>query len=232
MTPPSKHAIPNEPSTGALAIVGSCGLLLLFGTLLWAAYVSWTNPEAYGGIWRTLLAHLFGGRPGSAELGLVMGLGFWELVRLQVVLDTIMMLMAYSLFAGGFRLAEKLPFVGQALLRFHASVAAQGRRVRRYGAVGLFCFVLLPLPSTGPLAGTVAGYLMGFRTWAALALVTSGNVVGIVGWTRLWQEIREISPWLTWSILLLLVGAIVYGMARTLYYYLLSLNEPPPPTAS
>jgi len=232
MTPPNKHAIPNEPSRTVLLMVGATGVLLLFSTLVWSAYVSYFQPETYGEIWQTLLLHLVGGRMASAEIGLGMEMNFWELAALMAVLDSIMMLLSYCIFAGGYRLAEGLPVVGQVLVNFHAAVATQARRLKRYGVLGLFIFVALPFMSTGPLAGSTIGYLLGFRTSVTLSVVTSGNVVGILAWTSVWGELRQMSPWLSWSLFLLIVAIIIYGLVRGLYNYMLRLNEPPPPTPS
>jgi uncharacterized membrane protein len=52
-----------------------------------------------------------------------------------------------------------------------------GRKVDKYGILGLFIFVAIPLPGTGVWTGSMAAAFLDLKTKPALAAIISGNLV-------------------------------------------------------
>jgi len=62
-----------------------------------------------------------------------------------------------------------------------ARTKKRSRLVEKYGAVGLLCFVAIPLPLTGAWTGCVAAFLFGIRrTWAIFSIANGVLLAGII----------------------------------------------------
>jgi peptidoglycan/LPS O-acetylase OafA/YrhL len=44
---------------------------------------------------------------------------------------------------------------------------------------------------TGPVVGSVIGFLIGMRPWVVVAVVMAGTVSAIISWTFIMDQIRE-----------------------------------------
>jgi len=51
------------------------------------------------------------------------------------------------------------------------------RKVERYGYVGLFLLVAIPLPFTGAYTATIAAWFFGMRKWPAFLAIVAGVIV-------------------------------------------------------
>jgi len=63
-----------------------------------------------------------------------------------------------------------------------AELAAQDQKtnIKKYGAIGLFLFVMLPFFMTGPVIGSIIGYLLNYRAINNFLIVFSGTLSSIV----------------------------------------------------
>jgi len=103
--------------------------------------------------------------------------GPYELAVLSTVRDTVVALvLVYGLdalcrFARIGRTISKLQARSEALvIRFP--------RMRESSSVGLLIFVLVPVPGTGAIVGTVLGSVLGVRRQAILLAVSAGSLLG------------------------------------------------------
>jgi len=74
----------------------------------------------------------------------------------------------------------------------------RGEALRRYGMVGLFMLVAVPLPSTGTWTGAAAASLLGLRFWPSLAVIGAGSAVAgliVVALTLMGIGSVESWPW-------------------------------------
>ncbi len=72
----------------------------------------------------------------------------------------------------------------------HEAAALRGGMVRKFGIAGLIVFV--PFWMTGPVVGSIIGFLIGLRPWVNLALVLTTAYVAIGLWALL---LNELSAW-------------------------------------
>jgi L-asparagine transporter-like permease len=68
----------------------------------------------------------------------------------------------------------------------------QDGRVRPFGIIGLFVFVFLPFWMTGPVVGSIIGFLIGLRPWVNLVVVLGSTYIAIGIWALL---LNELSAW-------------------------------------
>jgi len=66
--------------------------------------------------------------------------------------------------------------------RLSQKAIEQKAKIHAYGWIGLFIFVMLPLPVTGPVVGTVIGYMLGINMFKNFSATGSGTLAAIIVW--------------------------------------------------
>ncbi len=173
---------PGEPSPRLLRNIRRAAHLCVFSFFaVWILLIIKVGAP-YDRILALVAGQLAGGRAGSAGVGLQIGFSPYYLLFHISMQDFIIMLYVYPLFVTGYRRMSKLPVIGPALAGAHELALKHKGRIEPYGAMGLMVFVFFPFWSTGPLVGTIAGYLIGLRTWVTFVSVIVGNVVAVATW--------------------------------------------------
>ena len=85
--------------------------------------------------------------------------------------------------------------------------------IKKYGLLGLFVFVWFPFWMTGPIIGSIIGYLLGFRHRVTLAIVLAGTLIAISCWGLVLRYVQEwafsIDPKAPWIIVALIAVLIL-----------------------
>jgi uncharacterized membrane protein len=113
-------------------------------------------------------------------------------VPINMLVETIQVLVVYPLFALSWRQLIRLPQLEASLARLHHAAELRGDTVRRFGIAGLFVFVFLPFWMTGPVVGAIIGFLIGLRAWVNMGVVLVATYVAIGVWALL---LNELSAW-------------------------------------
>ena len=132
------------------------------------------------------------GRAAGMSFGYASGLGHAQVIPLSMLVETIKVLVVYPLFVLSWRHLITLRRLQSFVTRLHHAAESGGRAVRKYGIVGLFVFVFMPLWMTGPVVGAIIGFLIGLRPWVNVAVVLSATYVAIGVWGLL---LNELSVW-------------------------------------
>jgi hypothetical protein len=85
-----------------------------------------------------------------------------------------------------------LPRLKPTINRLHKAAEASRGKMHNLGYVGLFVFVFMPFWMTGPVVGSIIGYLLGIRPWVNIAVVLSATCIAIGLWGLL---LNELSSW-------------------------------------
>jgi uncharacterized membrane protein len=174
---------------GRILIAG----LVLAGLLLLGFGIGWTLfPDhilRYAAM--TGLNLLIG--PGAGmSFGYASGMNHLQVVPLNMLVETLHVLIFYPLFALGWRHLLDLPRLKTFVDRMHEAAELRGGMVRKFGIAGLIVFVFVPFWMTGPVVGSIIGFLIGLRPWVNLALVLLTTYVAISLWALL---LNELSAW-------------------------------------
>lgn len=174
---------------GRLLAVG----LVLAGLLLLALGIGWQLfPERIVSFAAMTGLNLVIGRAAGMSFGYASGLGHAQVVPLNMLVETIQVLVVYPLFALSWRQLIRWPRLQPMLVHMHRAAESGGGAVRKFGILGLFVFVFVPFWMTGPVVGAVIGFLIGLRPWVNLAIVLSATYVAIGVWGLL---LNELSAW-------------------------------------
>ncbi|MHB1053629.1 MAG: small multi-drug export protein [Thiobacillus sp.] len=132
------------------------------------------------------------GRAAGMSFGYASGLGHAQVIPLSMLVETIKVLVVYPLFVLSWRNLITLRRLQSFVTRLHHAAESKGGVVRKYGIVGLFVFVFVPLWMTGPVVGAIIGFLIGLSPWVNVAVVLSSTYVAIGVWGLL---LNELSVW-------------------------------------
>ncbi len=170
------------------ALASREGKVLLAGVALAVLYLAGVGLTLFwsGELCRELLGvtgtHLIGGRAAGLTVGYAYGLPRWLVIGVNMVIETIVVLVAYPLFVLSSRRLIAVGPLKDLLHQAQDSAQAQQRHIMRYGIPMLFLFVWFPMYFTGPVVGAIIGYLIGLRVLVNLGVVLAGTYVAIFCW--------------------------------------------------
>ena len=198
-------------SEGHILIVG---VVLTVSYVLWLAYKFFTAPnEAPALVSATTLTAVFG-RAAGILFGYSANIPTGTVVFISAATETATVLIFYPLFVFS---CQHLLVIKPLQKAFHRVLEAAERHkvvIRRYGAVGVFAFVLFPFWATGPVVGCVIGFLMRMPAWLNMATVLSATYVAIAIWAFLLRHVHaQASACGPYAASVLVVVVIVFGIA-------------------
>ncbi|KAF0103807.1 MAG: hypothetical protein FD187_1557 [bacterium] len=160
------------------------------------------------------------GRAAGMSFGYASGFGHAQVVPINMLVETIQVLVVYPLFALSWRELIRLPRLEASLARLRHAAELRGDTVRRFGIAGLFVFVFLPFWMTGPVVGAIIGFLIGLRPWVNMGVVLVATYVAIGVWALLLNElsawaatVNRFAPYALF-VAIVLIAAVMYLLHR------------------
>jgi uncharacterized membrane protein len=180
--------------------------------------VGWlTKPE-----WTLVFAAMTGlnlliGRAAGMSFGYANGLDHAVVICSNVLVETIQVLVLYPLFVLSWKNLVDVRRLRRVLVEMRRSAEASRPRVARFGMVGLFVFVFLPFWMTGPVVGSIIGFLLGLKPRQNLAIVLAATYAAIGVWALLFEQLNELLT--TYGryaafVSVLVLAAAVYAVRR------------------
>ncbi len=130
------------------------------------------------------------GREAGMSFGYASGLSHAQVLPVNIVVETIQVLVVYPLFVLSTRQMIRLRALQSFVDRLQQAARSRGGAVQHFGIAGLFVFVFLPFWMTGPVVGAIIGFLIGLRPWVNLLVVLTSTYVAIGIWGLLLNELN------------------------------------------
>jgi uncharacterized membrane protein len=130
------------------------------------------------------------GRAAGMSFGYASGLGHAQVIALNMLVETIQVLVVYPLFVLSWQQLIQLRTFQPFLTRMHQAARFRSGSVRKFGIAGLFVFVFVPFWMTGPVVGVIIGYLIGLRPWVNVVVVLGSTYIAIGLWGLLLNELN------------------------------------------
>ncbi|MBU8910853.1 MAG: small multi-drug export protein, partial [Desulfobacterales bacterium] len=128
------------------------------------------------------LAHTFGGR--AAGIGLCILNGFTALptILFNFYIEVLIVCFTYA----GFVLSTTNYLRNEWLIKFMARLTGkaleQKDKIKPFGWIGIFLFVMAPLPVTGPVVGSIIGYMLRLSLFRNFSATFLGTLTAIIVW--------------------------------------------------
>ncbi len=122
------------------------------------------------------------GRPVGIYFGYAIGLGHRFIIPMNMCIDAIAVFLIYPLFVFSFHHALNIKLLKSFMDRLFEKAKAKQKMIQKYGVPGLFIFVFFPLWGTGPLVGSVIGFLLNLRAGLNLSIALGATFLAIGCW--------------------------------------------------
>lgn len=196
------------------------GLLLLALGGLFLSYLLFTNISLYRALSSTAIIHLMGGRALGIAKCLSADLSLPFTVIYNFYIEVVIVLIAYGIVVLIMRNIIQPKLLHSAVRQAELTAQSQKTKIKKFGAVGLFLFVMFPFMMTGPVVGSIIGYLLHYKARNNFLIVFSGTLTSIIIYAlignniinriRQYVDIEMIKTWGGITISLFIIVFIIY----------------------
>ena len=137
------------------------------------------------------LAHTLGGRAAGIGLSIMNNFSYFWTIAYNMYLEILIVCVTYSVSILSINNYIKLRALKYYALRLERKAKRHQDKLEKYGWLGLFLFVMAPLPVTGPVIGTIAGHLLKFNIIKNFSASLSGTLASIVIWTIFFDYLQQ-----------------------------------------
>ena len=156
------------------------GLVLATLTGIYFLYLLFTDPGLYKVLSATAIIHLLGGRGLGIVTCLSAGISLFYTILYNFFLEVVIVLIAYGIVVLVMRNIIQPKLFDSAVRKAELTAQSQKTKIKKYGSIGLFLFVMFPFFMTGPVIGAIIGYLLNYRAINNFLIVFSGTLASIM----------------------------------------------------
>jgi len=156
------------------------GLVLTALTGIYFLYLLFTDPGLYKVLSSTAIIHLMGGRALGIVSCLSADISLFYTILYNFFLEVVIVLIAYGIVVLVMRNIIQPKIFDTAVRQAELTAQGQKTKIKKYGSIGLFLFVMFPFFMTGPVIGAIIGYLLNYRAINNFLIVFSGTLTSII----------------------------------------------------
>lgn len=156
------------------------GLVLAALTGIYFLYLLFTDPGLYKVLSSTAIIHIMGGRALGIVTCLSADISLFYTILYNFFLEVVIVLHAYGIVVLVMRNIIQPKLFDSAVRQAELTAQMQKTKIKRYGSIGLFLFVMFPFFMTGPVIGAIIGYLLNYKAINNFLIVFSGTLVSIM----------------------------------------------------
>jgi uncharacterized membrane protein len=138
-----------------------------------------------------LITHSFGGRAAGVGLCIIAGFPPYLNILYNMYLEVMIVFLIYFIFVYSVTNHIKTPWVVAFTDNLRETAFKNKDNIEKYGWIGLFFFVMLPIPFTGPVMGSIIGFLLQMKVVKNFSAVFPGTLAAIVLWVLCFQFLDE-----------------------------------------
>jgi len=156
------------------------GLVLATLTGIYFLYLLFTDPGLYKVLSSTAIIHIMGGRALGIVTCLSADISLFYTILYNFFLEVVIVLIAYGIVVLVMRNIIQPKLFDSAVRQAELTAQSQKTKIKKYGSIGLFLFVMFPFFMTGPVIGAIIGYLLNYRAINNFLIVFSGTLASIM----------------------------------------------------
>jgi len=165
------------------------GLILTCLTGLYLLYLLFADPGLYKTLSSTAIVHVMGGRALGIAYCLAADISLFYTILYNFFLEVVIVLIAYGVVVLVMRNIIQPKLFRSAVRQAELTAQEQKTKIKKYGVIGLFFFVMFPFFMTGPVIGAIIGYLLNYKAINNFLIVFSGTLTSILIYTLLGNNI-------------------------------------------
>jgi uncharacterized membrane protein len=165
------------------------GLFLALLAGLCLAVLLFADPALFRVLSSTAIVHVMGGRALGVAKCLSANISPFNTILYNFFLEMVIVLIAYGIVVLIMRNVIQPKLLHSTVRQAELTAQKQKTNIKRYGAIGLFFFVMFPFFMTGPVIGAIIGYLLHYRAINNFLIVFSGTLCSIIAYTLVGNNI-------------------------------------------
>ncbi|WP_462269691.1 small multi-drug export protein [Desulfobacter sp.] len=128
------------------------------------------------------ITHCVGSRAGGIGLCILNDLGPVTTIALNFYFECLIVCYTYASFVLSTSGIFKAAWIKTSMRTLKEKAEEKKNKIKRWGWIGIFAFVMAPLPVTGPVVGTIIGYMIRMRLFSNFSAAGLGTLTAIVAW--------------------------------------------------
>lgn len=158
----------------------SIGLAMAILAGIYLSVLLFINPGLYKVLSSTAIIHLMGGRALGVATCLSANISLIATIAYNFFLEVVIVLITYGITVLIMRNVIQPKLFRSTVRQAEMTAQKEKTRIKKYGAIGLFLFVMFPFFMTGPVIGALIGYLLNYRAINNFLIVFSGTLSSII----------------------------------------------------
>lgn len=153
--------------------------------------------------------HVIGGRFAGIVAGHGVGMAPWLVITANFTVEAILTMHFFPLFVLSYRKLIIIDRLKDSMARAQGYAERHQKKILKYGVPGLLLFVWFPFWMTGPLVGSIIGFLIGLRPWVNISVVLAGTGLATVCWSLLVEQLQQWAVKVGEYVPMLVVGVVL-----------------------
>jgi len=180
----------NLPKTTESRLLVS-GILLSCLLVIFVLYFAKTDLKIAETLLLVFVAHSFGGRAAGIGLCILNGFGAFETIAYNFYIELLIVCFTYAGFVYSTKNYLKFKWLAKFMERLATKALEQKDRIKPFGWIGIFLFVMAPLPVTGPVVGSIIGYMIRLSAVRNFSATFLGTLSAIIVWFYCFDFLEE-----------------------------------------
>lgn len=199
-----------KTESGKILLIGIF-LIIFLSIFIFVWY--FIDPSFSNKISGMVVTNIAVGRVPSLSFGYASELSHFEVIFTNIYVEMILVTILYPMFVFSYNDILHIKFLEKFFEDAKKYQQKNQALFDRYGVIGLFIFVFIPFWMTGPIVGSIVGYLLGMKHYKVMLIVFGATSVAITLWGLLLNELivllNMVNASLIWFILAFIVLAFV-----------------------
>ena len=128
------------------------------------------------------LTHVVGSRAGGIGLCILNGFNPITTIAFNFYIELLIVCFTYSGFVLSTTNYLKIEWLKKIMNQLAIKALEQKEKISSYGWIGIFTFVMIPLPVTGPVVGSIVGYMLKLGILKNFTATALGTLTANVAW--------------------------------------------------
>lgn len=191
---------------GRIFITGILLLILYLGAI--GGIYLYSSEDAYSLLVMTF-SNLFFGRAAGISFGFTAGFSDTTIMLINMFIEFLTVMLIYPVFVLSWEKSLDIKMFRGFFAKVKEQRIKYGELFDKYGTYGLFIFVWFPFWMTGPVVGSLIGFLIGIKHYTTMFVVLAGTFLATAIWTYFLKELISLLNYLSSYAAYIILGIFI-----------------------